>query len=201
MDKRKYNLVKMEKKLKKYLDTDRFTHTQGVMYTCACLAMVYGVDMQSALTAGLLHDCAKSIPNDKKLRICAKKHISISRFEKANPFLLHAKLGAYLASKKYRVSDERILTAITYHTTGRPMMHMLEKIVFAADYIEPHRDKAPHLAKIRKMAFSDLDECIYLILSDTLQYLNSGPGEIDKTTEDAYIYYKEIHQKKQEEKQ
>ena len=94
------------------------------------------------------------------------------------------------------VKDEEILTAITYHTTGRPGMSLLEKIVYISDYIEPMRDKAPNLAKVRKIAFEDLDECMYEILKDTLEYLEENPKEIDSTTRDAYVYYKELHDRK-----
>ncbi len=199
MEKVVYDLQKMEKKLKKYLDRNRFIHTQGVMYTCASLAMVHDIELDKAQVTGLLHDCAKCIPNDKKLSICKKNRIPVSELEAENPFLLHAKLGAYLAEKKYHVSDREILSAITCHTTGKPMMSTLEKIVFVSDYIEPHRNKAPNLSQIRKIAFIDLDECVYLILRDTLHYLNNNPKTIDTTTEDAFVYYKELHDEKQEE--
>ena len=58
-----YDFAKIEKKLSKYLDEDRFQHTMGVMYTSACLAMVHGYDIKDAQVSGLLHDCAKCIPN------------------------------------------------------------------------------------------------------------------------------------------
>ena len=195
-----YDIAKMEKKLKKYLDTSRFIHTQGVMYTSGALAMRYGLDMESAMGAGLLHDCAKCIPNDKKIRLCEKNQIPISSFERKNPFLLLAKLGAFITRKKYGINDESILSAITYHTTGRAMMQPLDKVIFTADYIEPHRDKAQNLPEIRQIAFIDLDECIYIILRDTLDYLSSNPKDIDTATEDAFRYYKQLHDKKQEEK-
>ena len=57
-----YNIPKMKKTLKKYLDAGRFEHTEGVMYTAAALAMRYGEDIEKAQVAGLLHDCAKCIP-------------------------------------------------------------------------------------------------------------------------------------------
>ena len=160
----KYDFIKIKKKLSKYLDEARFEHTMGVMYTCAALAMVYDYDLEDAQAAGLLHDSAKCIPNKKKLKLCSQHDIPVSDFEKDHPFLLHAKLGAYVASSKYDIKDEEILTAITYHTTGRPGMSLLEKIVYISDYIEPMRDKAPNLAKVRKIAFEDLDECMYEIL-------------------------------------
>ena len=97
----KYDFIKIKKKLSKYLDEARFEHTMGVMYTCAALAMVYDYDLEDAQAAGLLHDSAKCIPNKKKLKICAEHHIPVSDFEKEHPFLLHAKLGAYIAKAKY----------------------------------------------------------------------------------------------------
>lgn len=98
-----YDFIKMQKKLAKYLDEDRYEHTLGVMFTCAALAMVHDCDLITAQTAGLLHDCAKCIPNKKKLKMCSQHHISVSEFEQEHPFLLHAKLGAYVAKAKYDV--------------------------------------------------------------------------------------------------
>ena len=191
-----YDIAKMEKKLSKYLDEDRYQHTKGVMYTCACLAMVHGYDIQDAQVAGLLHDCAKCIPNKKKLKMCSEHKIPVTEFEKEHPFLLHAKLGSYIAREKYGIRDENILSSITYHTTGKCGMNLLEKIVYIADYIEPMRYKASNLPKIRKIAFQDLDECMYEILKDTLAYLEDDVGDIDLTTKDAFLYYKDLHMKR-----
>lgn len=186
-----YNLKKMQKKVKKYMDEDRYAHTLGVMYMCAALAMAHGEDLMNAQVAGLLHDCAKCMPNDKKLKICEKNGIAISEAEAKNPFLLHAKLGAYLAQKKYDVEEKDILNAICYHTTGRSYMSRLEKIVYIADYIEPLRSKAQNLPLIRETAFRDLDETMYLILRDTLEYLGTNADVLDPMTKTAYDYYKE----------
>ena len=182
---------KIKKALKKELDKDRYEHTLGVMYTSACLAMANDYDMEKAQLAGLLHDCAKCIPNEKKLKICAKNNIPITQVEKDNPFLLHAKVGAFLARVLYEVEDEEILHAISVHTTGAPAMNTLDKIVFIADYIEPKRDKAANLKEIRKTAFEDLDEALKMILCDTIHYLNGSKNDknIDPMTLETYHYY------------
>lgn len=185
------NFSTIQEKLCKKLDDRRYQHTLGVMYTCAALAMAHGADLYKAQLAGLLHDCAKCVPNKKKVRLCKKHKISVTLFEEENPFLLHAKLGAHFARKKYGVEDEEVLSAIRCHTTGRPAMTVLEKIVFIADYIEPMRDTAPRLDEIRHLAFKDLDRCVYEILKDTLGYLQQSPRKIDLTTERAYAYYRE----------
>ncbi|MBS6733987.1 MAG: bis(5'-nucleosyl)-tetraphosphatase (symmetrical) YqeK [Clostridiales bacterium] len=193
----RYDLKKMEQKLAKHLDEDRMRHTLGVMYTAAGLAMVHGCSLEKAQVAGLLHDCAKCIPNKKKLKLCLENQIPMTEYEEKNPFILHAKLGAFLARKKYGVEDEEILEAITWHTTGKPDMSLLDKIIYLADYIEPGRDKASRLPYIRKLAFQDLDECMYQVLKDTLEYLSAGGADgIDEMTEEAYGYYREIHKKR-----
>ena len=172
-----YDMKAFQKKLKREMDEGRYQHTLGVMYTAAALAMRYEYDIQKAQIAGLLHDCAKCIPNGKKLKLCEKYQIPVTEVENRNPFLLHAKLGSFLASHEYDVQDEEILSAILYHTTGKPGMSLLDKIVYIADYIEPRRNKAPNLTEVRKLAFLDLDAALYKILSDTLSYLDEGTGE------------------------
>ena len=181
---------KMRKKVKKYLDQDRYEHTLGVMYLSAALAMRYNEDLNDAMIAGLLHDCAKCIPSKKKEKKKKKYHLTISESEPQNPSLLHAKLGAYLAAKKYHIRDQRILDAILCHTTGRPKMTMLDKILYIADYIEPGRKEAPNLPEVRKLAFQDIDACLYRILKDSLAYLHTRDLAIDPMTEKTYLYYK-----------
>lgn len=177
--------------MEKIQDGKRFEHTLGVEFTSAALAMRYGADIQSARTAGLLHDCAKCLTDRERVSICRKHDIPMTELERSNPFLLHAKVGAYLAGKKYGVKDQDILNAIRNHTTGRPGMSLLEKIVFIADYMEPGRNHAPNLEEIRKMAFVDLDRTLLKILSDTLEYLDSGNGDVDPMTGKTWEYYRE----------
>ncbi|MEI3199472.1 MAG: bis(5'-nucleosyl)-tetraphosphatase (symmetrical) YqeK [Lachnospiraceae bacterium] len=193
---KEYNFPKLEKKLKKYMDEERFIHTQGVMYTACALAMCHNADMNQARLAGLLHDCAKCIPNSKKLKICQRENIPVSAAEEASPDLLHAKLGVYISKEKYGVTDREVRQAVRYHTTGRPEMTLLEKIIYIADYIEPGRDKAPNLPTVRRLAFQDLDETMYVILKDTLEYLEHGSGTIDATTRQACRYYQELHDRR-----
>ncbi|MCI8313019.1 MAG: HD domain-containing protein [Lachnospiraceae bacterium] len=179
----------LKKELKKEMDDSRYEHTLGVMYTCAALAMRYNYDLEKAMLAGLLHDCAKCMPNAKKLKMAEKHHLEISELERKNPFMLHAKLGAFLAKKKYDIEEEEILDAIRWHTTGRPQMTLLDKIVYIADYIEPKRDKAPNLAVIRQMAFTNLDDALLKILTDTLGYLGDSSEHVDSMTKMTYDYY------------
>ena len=180
----------LKRDLKKNMDESRYEHTLGVMYTSAALAMRYECDLDKALLAGLMHDCAKCMPNAKKLKMAEKHGLEITEIEQKNPFMLHAKVGALLAEKKYDIEDPEVLSAIRWHTTGKPDMTLLEKIVYVADYIEPKRDKAPNLKEIRKLAFVDLDRALLKILEDTLNYLGDSPAEVDTMTKATYDFYK-----------
>lgn len=192
----KEEVIEIRKKLKKKLNPKRYEHTLGVAYTSQALAMRYGEDLEKAQLGGLLHDCAREFEHEEIYKRCLKEGISITKEEENNKVLLHAKYGSFLAEKKYGITDEEILSAIRFHTTGKPEMTLLEKIVYLADYIEPDRDKAPNLFKIRKMAFIDIDEAIYETLHDVLDYLD---GNVDSKSESlkAYQYYKKIHDEKE----
>ena len=116
--------------------------------------MRYGCDLEKAEIAGLLHDCAKHYSDETIIKKCLMEGLSLSEDERKAPAVLHAKYGAWLAKKKYNIQDEEVIGAIRWHTTGRPNMSLLEKIVFTADYIEPRRDKASNLPVVRPLAFT-----------------------------------------------
>jgi predicted HD superfamily hydrolase involved in NAD metabolism len=188
----------MCRKLKQKLNDKRYIHSIGVEYTAANLAFLYGEDVKRARIAGLLHDCAKCIPTDEKLKKAKKLGIPINSSEKANPDLLHGKLGAYYAKEKFGIKDEEILSAIAYHTTGKPAMTLLEKIIFVADYIEPNRKMIFELPEIRKEAYQDIDKAVMHILKNTLDFLDGKSEVIDVMTETTYKYY--CHEKSKKDK-
>ena len=184
---------RLRKKLENELKPDRFDHTLGVAYTSASLAMVHGADVDKALIAGLLHDCAKCLPHDEQLKICEKNNIKLTDVERRNHSLLHAKAGIYIARTVYDVYDPEILDAIRYHTTGREDMSLLEKIVYIADFIEPNRKPLKDMEIIRKEAFTDIDRCLAHILHNSVIYLRTIGKECDETTMNAYEFYKKYY--------
>ena len=186
------DIKKIRKSMEKALDPKRYEHTLGVAYTACSLAMRYDVDLEKAQIAGLLHDCAKCLSDDKKISICKKNNIEITSVERRNPYLLHAKAGSCIARHKFKIKDQEILNAILNHTTGRPGMTVLEKIIYISDYIEPGSKHAPNLSEVRKLAFIDLDQALVKILSDCLGYLESTGGEIDPMTRKTYEYFANI---------
>lgn len=184
------DLEKIQKKLENKLKKDRFQHTLGVMYTAGSLAMRYSENLEEALTAGLLHDCAKYASIKEQIKQCKKYQIKLEKAELEIPALIHAKLGAYLAEKKYGIENPRVLDAIRYHTTGRPHMSMLDKIIYLADYIEPGRKMIPGLPEIRNLSFIDINRAVCQCAAATLKYLEASKRPIDPMTRKTYEYYK-----------
>lgn len=182
--------------LRATLRPQRYLHTLGVAYTAANLAACYmdgEADVKRAKRAGLLHDCAKYLTNREMLTLCDEYGVSLTKCECDNPVLLHAKLGAYLAQHRYGM-DEEICSAIACHTTGKPKMTTLEKIIYVADYIEPRRKmncKPYSLSEIRKQCFRDLDKGMLMILTNTVQYLQKADMAVDEMTLQTYEYYRE----------
>jgi predicted HD superfamily hydrolase involved in NAD metabolism len=188
-------IVMFRKMMKKKLDPMRYEHSLSVSYTCMALAMKYGYDLKKAEIAGILHDCAKHFTDEELVARCQKHGVKLTEEELMAPAVIHAKYGAWLAQNKYGIDDEEILSAIACHTTGKPEMSMLDKIVYIADYIEPRRDKASNLPEMRELAFKDLDKTMYAILKSTLDYLEAKGATVDPMTQQAYDYFKKNRKK------
>ena len=189
-----YDIVAIEKSLQSLLSPHRYAHTLGVMHTACALSMAHSYPMTRAQIAGLLHDCAKYLSNDQLIEIAKKRGLLISPGEEKAPQLLHAKVGALFAEEIYGVQDPAVLRAIRLHTTGSPAMGLLDKIIFVSDYIEPGRDRAPHLSDIRQLAFYDLDLAVTLILEDTIAFLEASGAEIDISSRQTLDSYRDIIQ-------
>lgn len=188
------SIDEIQEKVQRVVKKRRYQHILGVRFTAQAMAMRFGEDVMKAGYAGVLHDCAKHLSDKEMLLACRKRQIFCSEVEKRQPSLLHAKLGAVFAKDIYGITDEEILSAIRWHTTGKPGMTKLEKIVFIADFIEPGRKMLPRMEEIRTASFQDLDKAMYLILDNTLSYLKDGTRDrstIDTYSVDAYDYYKE----------
>ena len=161
---------KMEYKLKKELDKQRFEHTLGVEETARKMARIFGEDEEKAALAGLLHDCAKCMPLSQMVK--AAKHADVDDVMKESKALMHAVAGMCVAEDVYNVRDEDVLSAIRWHTTGRAQMTRLEKIIYLADVIEPNRKPFPGLEELRRLCMEDLDKAMHTALRMSLDHVN-----------------------------
>lgn len=158
----------MKKKLKTMLKPKRFEHSIHVAEEAEKMARRFDADPQKAYIAGLVHDCAKNMPEDEMLKRCTQYGITLSWIEKRNSALIHAPLGAQIAREEFFIEDIDILNAIAYHTVGRAGMSILEKIIYVADMIEPGRS-FPGVDRLRKEAQTDLDHTALLCIESAVK--------------------------------
>ena len=170
-----------------YLSSKRIAHVAGCESEAVLLAMQYGEDADSAAEAAILHDITKRLSFDEHLKLCEKYDIVCDKSELENEKLLHAITGAALARDLFGVSDE-IYSAIRYHTTGKPDMTLLEKIIYLADYIEPTRD-FDGVEALREAVYRDLDHGLSLAFEMSLAEVRSYDIEPHKNTVEAYEWY------------
>lgn len=165
----------------------RVAHVWGCEHEARRLAERWGCDPLVAAEAGILHDITKKLELSDQLLLSEKYGIINDNIEIRNLKLLHAKTGAAMARDLYGVSDE-VFDAIRWHTTGRPDMTVLEKVIYLADYIEPTRD-FPGVEPLRQLAYTDLDGAMRLGLQMSLDELREKGVAPHPNTADALKWY------------
>ena len=172
---------KITKKVQKMISEGRYVHTMNTTICGMELAKRANVDHESAFIACTLHDCAKSMENFSDYKKKLKKENMLI----PEP-VVHAFVASYLIKKEFNILDKNIRNAVKYHTTGRPNMSQLEKLVYVADCIEKGR-KYEGVQELRKISKKDFDRTFLLCLNSTFSVV------IDKTmcplTLDAIDFY------------
>jgi ribosome silencing factor RsfS/YbeB/iojap len=159
----------------------RYAHTLRVARFAERLAFAHGEDPAKARLAGLFHDLARLYSAQQLLDACTARAMTIDEFERANPIVLHARLGAELAREFYGVQDEAILSAIRKHTVAAPAMSRLDAIIYLADGLEPGRSFTQRAA-YAELALRDLGAALRAVLESTIVYLRGRGLEIAPQT-------------------
>lgn len=152
------------------LSPKRFAHTLGVVNMAKRLANHYGVRVDQAEMAALLHDAMKECSLQEMQVLVMKAQIPVDSEMLNNGALLHGPAGAAYAKLELHIQDESICEAIRVHTLGSTHMSVLDKIIFLADYIEPNRD-FPGVEELRTLAFQDLNAAVVLAYDGTIRHL------------------------------
>lgn len=166
--------------VRKSLPISRLTHTLGVMNLSKTYAKTLNEDENKATLAAMLHDVAKySDPKDFKGFVLP---------EGVPKPVVHQFLGAFIAENILGVKDEDVLNAIRYHTTGRPNMSNLEKIVFLADLLEEGR-KYSDAQELREAVKNDFEKGFLLCLRRLKDFLENSDEPVYYLSEECYDYY------------
>lgn len=160
----------IENDVKSVLSEYRFTHSLGVVKKAVELAKIYGVQEETAKKVGIAHDIAKEMTDEEMIEYAKANNIRIDEIETVKPSLLHGKIGADIAAKKFGFTQDMI-NAIKWHTTGRENMSMLEKIIYVADKTEENRKGTSfNLEKSRELSTQNIDETLIFLMNEFITY-------------------------------
>ena len=174
-----------KKLVKARLSEKRWTHTKNVKKMAVKLAKRWGADPEKAAMAAILHDSAKELPKQELLQIFADNAI-IAENAPARPLpVWHGIAAAILAETQWGITDPEILSAIRCHTTGKPGMSKLDKIIYLADMTSAERDW-PGVEKLRKLELKDLDAAMLAALKQTNDFVLSQGKPLDPMSKAAY---------------
>lgn len=161
------NLEEIKKYVKENLSEERYYHSTCVMERCEEIARMFNFDVEIAKKVGIAHDVAKELSPEQKIEYCKKNDIEIDEIEEKNTSLLHAKIGADIAKKKFNFSKS-MCQAVKAHTTGLPKMDLLAKILFIADRTSQDRELSD-IDYINKLLEKNIDETILYILDKKIE--------------------------------
>lgn len=173
--------------LKKHLSKERFLHTLAVEEEAVYLAGRYGIDVDKASLAGLLHDCAKGFSDEELIRLARSYGIPLSIWDLSSPQILHAPVGSIFAREYFGIKDREILSAIWKHTTGDKEMSTLDKVIFVADYIEYNRN-FPGVSYLREIVKEDLDSAVLFAINLTVGYIMRNNCMVHPKTIEVWNY-------------
>lgn len=182
-DHRNLPMEELERVVVSLLKPNRVAHVLGCRDTAVELAKRWGADPIDAARAGLLHDVTKALDGPLQLTLCGEYGIVLGDFSGRNPKTLHALTGSLVAERIFG-ENKQVVDAIRSHTTGKPDMSTLEKVIYLADYVEPNRD-FPGVEALRKLAFENLDQALKMGLEMTLELLRKNKQEISPESVEA----------------
>lgn len=174
-----------KKMVKHTLSEKRWQHTKNVKKMAVKLAKHYGADPEKAAMAAILHDAAKELPRERLLQIFADNAIIAENAPQRPAPVWHGVAAAILAETEWGVTDPEILSAIRCHTTGKPGMSLLDKIIYMADMTSAERN-FPGVEKLRKDELKDLDKTLCGALKQSIDFVKEKGGALDPMTVAAY---------------
>jgi predicted HD superfamily hydrolase involved in NAD metabolism len=181
--------VRVARRVRGELDqAHRYAHVVRVARFAERLGRAHRVDTRRARIAGMLHDLARLWPAERLLEECAARGLPVDAFERANPIVLHARVGAELARERFGVDDECVLSAIRKHTLADAVMSPLDAVVYLADGVEPGR-AFDGRAALEDLAFHDLDAAMRAVLASSIAYLRARGLAISPHTLAAAEHY------------
>ena len=180
-----YNENELLSLVRERLSDYRYNHSICVAEKAVELAQKHGADVKKAYVAGILHDITKEDDLVFQQKEIEKSQMTMTSLEIANEKVYHQMSGMAFIKNNLAITDEDILLAVRYHTTGRANMTLLEMIIYLADFTSADRNY-PDVDTMRAKTDKNLFEGMLYSLSYTIKDLVSKNRQIHPDTLDCY---------------
>ena len=145
------------------------SHIDRTRKIAISLAERYHVDINQVDYAMASHDLARNLNDNELLKLADDFKIPLSAIEVQSPVLLHGPVAAKWLEHEFNVLNPDVLQAVWYHTTGTPDFHIIGKIVFISDKLDPaKRLRFPHFDLMQQIVSKDLNHAILNYLIDLI---------------------------------
>ncbi len=176
----KHNLYKNYSVIVNYLKnnlTERtFNHSVRTTIFALQYANALGLSFEKVFLASLLHDVAKNCTyND-------------SEYEGVPIAVKHQYKGKEIAEHILNINDSEILEAIEFHSTGKPQMSLLGKLVYVADKLEQQRSYSG-VVELRAELNKNFEEGFKKVVKSQLNFIEKSTQSIDDLTKQCALWY------------
>ncbi len=175
----------IKQKVGERLGAKRFRHTEGVAGLAVELAGKLGEDPKAAAVAAWLHDVAKAMSIEEQLDYAARHGLPLSEDDYVSKGVIHARVGAHIASEEFGLRDKEVLFAIYHHPTGHGRMNRFHKILMAADYLEPNRT-FEFRERLLDGVIKDFESGMLGVIRNRLEYILAKGDTIHPNSIDFY---------------
>lgn len=169
------------------MNDKRYIHTLGVEQTAVELAKRFGESTEKASIAAILHDLAKFEPEEQMRELVLAHHLGDDLTSWGGE-IMHGPIAAWRAKTELAISDEDVLNAMRYHTTGRANMSRLEQIIYIADMIEPNR-KFDGVEQLREYAKQDVTMAMKACIKHSISFLIETEQPVHEQSVKCYNFY------------
>ena len=157
-----------KKKLRTMISYKRYCHSLEVAKLSRKIAINNNYNENKAFLAGLLHDCSKCLSKSIELEMMNNE---FKIYINESHFIFHQFTGSIIAKNEFNITDEEILNAIKWHTTGCTNMSVLAKIIYSADKIEPTRGYDS--SYMIDACLNDINSGFELVLKENYRFLTN----------------------------
>lgn len=171
-----------------YLDAKRLVHSKNTALVALSLNRNFcpKIDEDKVLLAGLLHDVGKMYDKTE----LPKNIINAIPSDSIGTPVQHQFVSAEIVKNDFHISDEDVLNAIRFHTTGRENMSQFEKLIYVSDLISYERN-FQGVESLRKAVYNDFEKGFITCLTYSRDYVVETGRAVYPLTDKAINFYKE----------